>query len=179
MGDERMTDKKQDKCPRCDGTRYIPYGKRGLLGQKCPDCQGTGKKPSKQEKPVSGFKSLTNCSPAPKEPSEQDKRELEYVLGSKEPDKWKTSMCRCRLPVKDIPCSVDTFDCVGGCVRTVELWEVQERFDALTQKVKDLEAELKGIQERVIEREAWEDIREYILNGDAPTKPDPATLKKR
>ena len=122
-----MTDKKQDTlCKDCLGCEYKGhFSEIEMIPMPCPKFR-----------------------PAPKEPSEQDKRELEYVLGSKEPDKWKTSMCRCRLPVKDIPCSVDTFDCVGGCVRTVELWEVQERFDALTQKVKDLEAELKKKDER-------------------------------
>ena len=59
-----MTDKKQDLPPLCRG------------------CEGQIKYT------VCSWAKEHGCpKPAPKEPSEQDKRELEYVLGSKEPDK--------------------------------------------------------------------------------------------
>jgi hypothetical protein len=46
-----MTDKKQDKCPRCDGMGELRDYRDGYGNpiSKCPNCQGTGKKPASKE----------------------------------------------------------------------------------------------------------------------------------
>ena len=85
------------------------------------------------------------CKPAPKEPDKMtDETKIEILEA---------------VAYVDEHCNKS-----GG--RTLVYWNeikldmttLLAEIDALTQKVKDLEAELKGIRERVIEEEAWEDI---------------------
>jgi len=167
-----MTDKKQDKCPRCDGSGNI--WKRFSDGDydwaKCPDCQGTGKKPSKQEKAsaekaeVSEVKaqgsSDLSTTPAPETPKApkcsvcgHTMHENTIISGL-----WG---CRCGNMEETDPAPKEPIivannigvpykepsKMTDGRYEPLYVKKMRAEIDALTQKVKDLEADNIKLQE--------------------------------
>jgi hypothetical protein len=167
---EPQTDKKQDKCQRCDGKGWI-YSDGGNFILPCPDCQGTGKKPAPKE-PDGIMKYISN----------------DYANGH--------IIRELQAEIDALTQKVAELEgCLSGDPHLTATKEEREHWrhcailysNKLEQKVKDLEAEIKKKDEELMVRDKalelmaghtikvdWylKQAKKLLIKKDASKKPD-------